>query len=130
MRKVRSKAERMVDPYEWEIHRAIVTGLVRLLPLDYIVQANVQEREGGSAGSWAHSQGQRAGWPDIGVYGDGRCWLLEVKDRTGGLTNAQKAMHPRIRAAGIPLLPICRSLGTAASWLQDNGCRFRVRIAA
>ena len=123
-RQKRTKAERLTNPYEWEIQRATVTLLRRYLADGYLVQAHVQEREG-DARLWAYQQGQDSGWPDIEVTGDGESWLIEMKDRDGDLNAAQKKLHPRLIRAGRKLLPICRSPIDAAWWLRAQGARFK-----
>jgi hypothetical protein len=129
-RKRRSKAEQATNPYEFTLQCTWVKQLRLLLPADYIVQANVQERNDGVAGQRAHDAGQEPGWPDLGVYGDGRCWLIENKDAKGRRNKAQKLLHPRIHAAGIPLLEENRSLEQAVAFLRANGARFRGAISA
>jgi hypothetical protein len=127
-RKKRSRGERAVNPYERDIQRAVVTQLRAIVPPDYIVQANVQERQGRQASIFARSQGQVPGWPDIAVWGDGRVWLIELKDRHGVLTKSQKDLHPRLSAAGFPVLPICRSVEEAIDFLIQHGARLRGRV--
>ena len=125
-RSKRTPLEQQTNPYERDIQAAIVKDLRGVLAQGYIVQSNVQERVGLIAGQRASAQGQLSGWPDIGIYGEGRCWLIEVKDKTGALTENQKVMHRKLRAAGIPVLEICRDSWTAIEWLRDNGARVRI----
>jgi hypothetical protein len=122
-RKRRSKAEQKTNPYEFRLQIKWVKDLRLMLAQGYIVQANLQEDSRNNP--LCSVLGQEEGWPDLGVYGDGRCWLIENKDAEGKLTRAQKLLHPRIIAAGIPLLPICRSLDAAVAFLRANGARFR-----
>ena len=126
-RKRRSKGEQILNPYEHSIQRAVVKQLRALLAPGYIVQAFVSEHQSADEKIKAKNAGQDPGWPDLGVFGDGRCWLIEMKDRDGRLSEDQKKMHPRIVAAGITLLPICRNLETAVVWLRENGARLRCR---
>lgn len=124
-RKSRSKIEQQTNPYEHTIQRVIIKDLRWLLPQHYIVQAFASEHRAADEKIKAKNSGQNPGWPDVGVFGDMRCWLFDVKDKRGTLTDAQKVMFPRIVAAGIPLLPICRNLETAVAFLKANGARFR-----
>lgn len=123
-RKRRTKLEQETNPYETRIQKKIVKDLRTLLLPHYIVQARC-EHQTPEEKLRAFLMGEDPGWPDIGVYGDGRTWQIECKDRDGDLNKNQKIMHRRIIAAGIPLLSICRDSVTAIEWLKANGARFR-----
>ncbi len=124
-RQTRSKLEQMTNPYEHDIQRGVVNRLRKALWPGYLVQAVVQERANGTAARRAREAGQEPGWPDLGVWGDGRVWLVEMKDKTGTLERSQKEMQPKIVAAGFPVLSMCRSYEQAEEWLRANGARFR-----
>jgi hypothetical protein len=129
-REKRSKLEQITNPYEHEVQCRIVNGLRLLLPLDYIVCSFRAESYDPAVRRRSKEAGYIAGYAETHVIGDSRLWLMEIKDRDGRLSDDQKRVHPRIIAAGIPLLRICRSLDQAVAFLQENGARFRGRIAA
>ena len=123
IRKKRTKTERLTNPYEWEIQRATVKLLRLVLPADYIVVAHAQESSSESENRYAKLNGQWPGYPDLEILGDGRVWLIEMKDAKGRLTKAQKDFHILLKPAKIPILSICRSPEQACAWLAKNGAR-------
>lgn len=128
-RKTRSKAEQKTNPYESRIQKSVVKDLRRLLPPEYIVQAYCEHQDPAEQ-LRAKLMGSDPGFPDLMVFGDGRVFLIEMKDAEGVLNKNQKDMHPLIVAAGIPLLPICRNIHMALEFLIANGARTRIAEAA
>lgn len=124
-RKSRSKIEQQTNPYEHTIQKSVVKQLRHMLAPGYIVQGFAAEHRDAEEKIKAEAAGQSPGWPDVGVFGDGKTFLIEMKDKRGSLTDNQKVMHPKIIAAGIPLLPICRKLEVAVAFLKAHGARFR-----
>jgi hypothetical protein len=127
-RKKRTQQDRLTNPYEWEIQRATVKLLKQTLADGYFVRAHAPEREGESGGLYARRNGQVPGCPDLDVMGDGRLWVLEMKDKSGRLKAIQRETQARIRRAGIPVLDVCRSAEHAVAWLRENGARFKVGV--
>ena len=114
---------------EWALQVSAVKQLRAIVPADYVVTSWCAERASMREGSLSRMQGQTKGWPDTGVFGDGRCWLIEWKAPGGSLSVAQKETHARLRTAGIPLAT-CYDVDDAIAFLRACGCRFRGRIAA
>lgn len=56
----------------------------------------------------AKAMGLKAGMPDYLVWHDGRTIGVELKRENGVLSDAQKEMHPKLLAAGVPVY-VCRS---------------------
>jgi hypothetical protein len=125
-RKKRSKGERVLNPYEWEIQTATVLILKRILAPPFFIAANVNENRGSDiAGSKARQMGQEKDEPDLDVVQDGKLRKIEFKDRTGKARPSQLAMHAHLRECGIPVLSECRSPEQAVDWLREQGYRFR-----
>jgi hypothetical protein len=71
-----------------------------------------------------------AGFPDLAVFFRGRLVLLELKRSRGGqLSPAQKALHPRLEAAGFPV-QVVRSVPEALDAVAAAGVPLRGRVAA
>jgi hypothetical protein len=124
-RKKRTKAEQLVNPYEWQFQGRLVKRLELELPRDYVVQSVVAEGKSRLAQIRARQQGQKPGYPEVWIHGDGRSWTIECKAKGGRFTQSQIDMHPRIIAAGIPLLRWCETEEQAIDFLTLNGARFR-----
>ena len=130
-RKTRSKAERVLNPYEWEIQAASVLILKRILAPPFFIAANVNENRGSEiAGCKARQMGQEKDEPDLDVVQDGKLRKIEFKDRTGKARPSQLAMHAHLRLCGVPVLSECRSPEQAVAWLTQQGCRFRGKVSA
>lgn len=58
--------------------------------------------------------------PDYLVWHNGRTIGFELKREDGVLSNAQKAMHPKLVAAGMPVY-VCRTPEQVIEWLDIEG---------
>ena len=71
-----------------------------------------------------------AGWPDCSFWWHGRVVLLELKRSRGGqLSPAQRALHPRLEAAGFPVA-VVRCVPEALDAVAAAGIPLRGRVAA
>ena len=65
------------------------------------------------------AEGVVAGAPDLLLFADGRAFSLELKTPTGRVSEAQKAMHQRLAAAGVEVrvaFGLNEALQTLARW--------------
>jgi hypothetical protein len=124
-RKRRSAQEQKTNPYESRIQASIVTELRRTLALGYRVKANVECVDPVERGH-AIRKGWEPHWPDLEVWGFGRCWLLECKDRDGDASTEQLKRHDELRGMGFMVLSECRSVHQAIAWLMKSGVVFRI----
>lgn len=70
-----------------------------------------------------------AGFPDLGVFYRGRLVLIELKrERYGALSQAQRALHPRMEAAGFPV-EVCTSVQDVLEAVSRAGIPLRGRVA-
>jgi hypothetical protein len=90
-------------PLEDPLHRAILNAVRAALPLTFLV-IHVPNGVRCSAAEWRRmlSLGAMAGWPDLTIVGEGRCWVLEVKTPDGFENAAQLEASVLIGAAGVP----------------------------
>jgi hypothetical protein len=66
----------------------------------------------------------------MGVFWQSRVVLLELKRSRGGqLSPAQRALHPRLEAAGFPVA-VVRSVDEALAAVSAAGVPIRGRVAA
>ena len=118
-------------PPEDELHLAVADALRYLCPSDAVV--NTWELRNASSvveGGRRKRLGALPGWPDMGVFWAGRVVLLELKrERHGQLSPAQRALHPRLAAAGHPV-SVCRSVDEALAAVSAAGVPIRGRVAA
>ena len=68
--------------------------------------------------------GLKAGMPDYLVFHGKRCIGIELKREDGVLSNAQKAMHPKLHAAGV-MVYVCRTPEQVIEWLAIEGVPMR-----
>ena len=92
-----------LTPYlapEDHLHKAVTDALVRLLPESAVVQT-FESRNAASAveGAKRKWRGMVAGFPDIGVFCQGKAIFFEIKREGGTVSPAQQAMHARLRRA-------------------------------
>ncbi len=59
------------------------------------------------------------GAPDLFLFYQGQPLAIELKTKGGSTSNAQKALHPRLEAAGVPVA-ICRTLGEVYDFLAPH----------
>lgn len=116
---------------EKNIEKAITAFLSFSLPLEAV---SFHVPSGGfklSVGelSWLKASGYIAGIPDRCILWSGRAYFLECKSKHGTLSNSQKAMFPRIEAAGCPIV-IVRSIDDVAAALDAWGIPVRGRMLA
>ena len=101
-------------PLEEPIHVSIVNYLRATLPARFKVH---HSPNGGMLKGIVKKQlrmGMLPGWPDIELVGrdlDDRFFfgLIEVKSRTGKLSDSQEELHPDLVEIGCPLM-VCRSI--------------------
>lgn len=79
--------------------------------------------------AWLKASGYVAGIPDRVVLWNGRAHFLECKRPKGILSDSQKAMFPRIEAAGCPIV-VVRSVEDVAAALDAWGIPVRSRMLA
>lgn len=119
-------------PPEDELHQSVADALWSgLLPSDAVWTTwELRNAAGQIEGARRKRLGALPGWPDIGVLWDGRLVLIELKrSRYGALSEAQRALHPRLHAAGHPVA-VCRSVPEVLDTLRGRGIPVRGRCAA
>lgn len=118
-------------PPEYDIGVSLNDTLLRLLPPDRaLFVAWDNSNAGPIEGSRKKRLGCLAGWPDGGVWHDGRVVLLELKrSRYGVVSDAQKDLHLRLARIGHPV-SVVRSVEEALDVLRDNNIPLRGRVAA
>lgn len=73
-----------------------------------------------SAGARFKRQGLKAGAPDNLIVWDGRTFFVELKSKTGRISDAQKIVIPAIESAGAPVA-VARTLEEVAAALTAWG---------
>ena len=118
-------------PPEDELHLAVADALRYLCPSDAVVNTwELRNASSAVEGGRRKRLGALPGWPDMGVFWAGRVVLLELKrERHGQLSPAQRALHPRLAAAGHPV-SVCRSVDEALAAVSAAGVPIRGRVAA
>lgn len=118
-------------PPEDDMAVSLNQTLLRLLPPDQALYVAWDNSNAGPVeGARKKRIGCLAGWPDGAVWHDGRVVLLELKrSRYGVLSDAQRALHPRLAAMGHPV-SVVRSVEEALDVLRDRSVPLRGRIAA
>ncbi len=126
----KKRARRTVVPYSTEddLAFAVAETLDILLPKDAVWTAWDFSKAGKIEGGRKKKLGVKAGWPDLGVFWRGIVAMIELKNRIGALRVAQKALHPRLGAAGFPVT-VCRSVDAVLATIQAAGIPLRGRIA-
>ena len=110
--------------------RASVTRCAYLCPSDAVVNTWELRNASSDRGRAPEAARSVAGFPDCGVFWRGRLVLLELKRSRGGhLSPAQKALHPRLEAAGFPVA-VVRSVPEALDAVAASGIPLRGRVAA
>jgi hypothetical protein len=116
---------------EDDLHHAVAHALAVLLPSDAVLNTwELRNAASAAEGARRKRLGALPGWPDLGVFWSGRAVLLELKRERGGyLSPAQKALHPRLAAAGFPVA-VCHTVVEALDAVTASGVPLRGRIAA
>ena len=126
----------MTRPEE-QIQRAIVRALKIALPHGFIVMAVPNKPRSKVSGAIEKSMGAMAGWPDLQVMGciigedpaDARPFtgFMEVKTKTGRLSEKQHEMHDNLRLCGFDVA-VVRSVEDALNTAKEWGlpCRHRL----
>ena len=116
---------------EDELHASVADALRYLCPSDAVVNTwELRNASSAIEGARRKRLGALPGFPDCGVFWRGRLVLLELKRSRGGqLSPAQKALHPRLEAAGFPVC-VCRSVDEALAAVSAAGVPIRGRVAA
>ena len=118
-------------PPEDELAASVASAMAYLLPSDAVFTAwDLSNARSAMEGARKKRLGCVAGWADCGVFWRGRLVLLELKRSRGGqLSPAQKALHPRLEAAGFPVA-VVRSVDEALAAVSAAGVPIRGRVAA
>jgi hypothetical protein len=116
---------------EDELHASVADALRYLCPSDAVVNTwELRNASSAVEGARRKRLGALPGFPDCGVFWRGRLVLLELKRSRGGqLSPAQKALHPRLEAAGFPVA-VVRSVPEALDAVAAAGVPLRGRVAA
>ena len=119
-------------PPEKDIAASLPQTLARLLPPDQALYTAWDISNAASAVEGARKQriGCLKGWPDGGVFHDGRVVLLELKRfRYGVLSDAQKDLHQRLARIGHPV-SVVHSVEEALDVLRGQHVPLRGYISA
>ncbi|SFC44546.1 VRR-NUC domain-containing protein [Tropicimonas isoalkanivorans] len=115
---------------EADIQRLIVRTLRAVLPRGAIVHHSANEIRGGPNAQRAQAinvgMGVHPGFSDLLVISEGQVLFLEVKSKTGRLSERQAAFRDLVRAQGLAWAMV-RSVDEALGALAEHG--FRTRIA-
>lgn len=116
---------------EFDLHVAVGDALNYLLPPNVVFTSwDLANAKSAVEGARRKRRYCIAGFPDMGVFYNGRVVLLELKRSRGGyLSPAQRALHPRLEAAGHPVA-VCHSVIEALNALAAAGVPLRGRVAA
>lgn len=118
-------------PPEDDLHFAVYCALRVLLPSAAVVNTwELRNAVSAAEGARRKRLGALPGWPDMGVFWEGRLALLELKRERGGvLSPAQRLLHPRLAVAGFPVA-VCHSVVEALDAVAAAGIPVRGRVAA
>lgn len=120
---------------EGPIHRSILSYLGLALP-DAIVMHSPNEQSMSAfdpkaaaiSRGKAKGLGMVSGWPDLQVMlPGGQVFFIEVKAPKGLLSETQKAVHSRLRAAGYAV-GVARSIADAQELLAAWGVKTKVQF--
>lgn len=116
---------------EADLQRQVVAGLRQVLPKGFVVHHSANEvRRGGEEGriaqGIAQGMGVHPGFSDLIVLGAGRCLFLELKSKTGRLSDAQVEFRAFVLAEGHSWA-LVRSLDDALAALSANHFPTRIR---
>jgi hypothetical protein len=101
------------------------------LPSDAVVNAwDLANAKSKVEGFQKKERGCLAGWPDLGVFWQGRVVLMELKRERGWrLSEPQRELHPRLEATGFPVA-VVHNAGDALRVVKAAGVPLRGRIMA
>ena len=118
-------------PPEYDMAASLNQTLLRLLPPDEaLFVAWDNSNAGPIEGARKKRLGCLRGWPDGGVWHEGRVVLLELKrSRYGVVSDAQKDLHLRLARIGHPV-SVVHSVEEALDVLRDRYVPLRGRVAA
>lgn len=116
---------------EDDLHAAVADALRVLLPSDAVVNTwELRNAASAAEGARRKRLGALPGWPDLGVFWNHRLVLLELKRARGGyLSEAQRALHPRLAAAGFPV-SVGHTVVEVLDLVSAAGVPLRGRVAA
>lgn len=125
---------RLTSPVAFEDQEAaaLAQALFRLLPYDQALYTawDISNAASAMEGKRKRRIGCLKGWPDGGVFHDGRVVLLELKrQHTGVLSGAQRELHQRLARMGHPV-SVVHSAEEALDVLRDRHVPLRGRVAA
>lgn len=120
---------------ESHMQRMIVQSLRMALPHGWIVQATANKPRSVVQGAIEKAMGTTAGWPDLALYGalvtdeasTPFAGFMEVKTRTGRLSEAQRDIHDRLRDCGFQVA-VVRSVDDAIAAARAWGLPVRIAI--
>lgn len=118
-----------LHPTEEQIQTSVASFLDRSLPDDalwfHCPNGGARNKVVAAKLKWA---GVKAGVPDILIVWRQRLIGIELKAKTGVLSEAQKAMHQRLTLAGAVVLPIARSVDEVEAFLETLGMPLKGRL--
>jgi hypothetical protein len=116
---------------EYDLNVSVGDALHYLLPSDAVFTSfDLANSQSAIEGARKKRKYCVAGFPDLAIFFRGRLVLLELKRSRGGqLSPAQKALHPRLEAAGFPV-QVVRSVPEALDAVAAAGVPLRGRVAA
>lgn len=111
---------------EADIQRDVVETLRLVLPPRSIVHHSANERRSKAEQAILVGMGVHAGFSDLIVISAGRVLYLEVKSKTGSLTDDQKRFRDDVQAQGFPWA-LVRSVQDALDALRKFGFPTRIK---
>lgn len=111
---------------EEQLHRTVAQFLDWMLkePACYSTFPSGGYLLGKAAAGRLRARGLKAGMPDILVFHGGRAIGIELKSLKGRVSDAQKEMIPKLKAAGVPVY-ICRDFEGVIFALRNEGVPLR-----
>ena len=111
---------------EHDLQVAFTDAMRVLAPPDVVFTSwDLANARSAVEGARKKRRGCLPGWPDCSVWWNGQVALIELKRARGwALSDAQKALHPRLAAAGHPVI-IGHTVEDTLRALQDRGCPLR-----
>jgi hypothetical protein len=111
---------------EDDLHHAVTGSLRVLCPTDAVVNTwELRNASSAVEGARRKRLGALPGWPDLGIFWDGKVALVELKRERGwSLSPAQKELHARLERAGHAVI-VAHTVEDTLRALQDRGCPLR-----
>ena len=115
---------------EGGLQHAVMQYLGWALPADAIAHHSPGEgkRTKRAQGELKRS-GYQAGWPDVLVIHQGRCFFIELKAAKGIVSPAQRAMKAKLYYCGCEVL-VCKGVPEVQAALQHLGVPLKALVAA